>query len=58
MEKGIVAANSSIESNGQWGDFSSLNDKVLRIKFIRKVYLILTTQLIFTFGIVSIFVLV
>merc|ERR1719223_256189 len=33
-----------------------LTGKVTRIKFIRKVYLILTAQLVFTFGVVSIFV--
>lgn len=42
----------------QWGDMSGFNEKVTRIKFIRKVYLILTSQLIFTFGIVAIFVFV
>lgn len=44
---------------GQWGDFgNAFSDKVVRIGFIRKVYLIVTAQLIFTFGIVSIFVVV
>ena len=43
---------------GQWGDFGSFNDKNIRIRFIRKVYLILTAQMIFTFGIVCIFVFV
>ncbi|CAF0920741.1 unnamed protein product [Brachionus calyciflorus] len=55
VEKGIGTSNGQ---NGQWGDFNLLSDKFQRIKFIRKVYLILTTQLIFTFGVVSIFVLV
>lgn len=43
----------------QWGNLgTSLTNKATRIKFIRKVYLILTAQLIITFGIVCIFALV
>lgn len=42
----------------QWGDMSGLSEKVIRIRFIRKVYMILSAQLIFTFGIVAIFVFV
>ena len=42
--------------NQQWGSFGSgLTDKIIRIKFIRKVYLIVTTQLLFTFGICLLF---
>ena len=42
--------------NDQWGNFGTgLTDKVVRIRFIRKVYLIVTCQLVFTFGIVLIF---
>lgn len=41
------------DSSGGWGDFSI---KETRIKFIRKVYGIITVQLLFTFGIVCVFV--
>ena len=44
--------------NGQWGDFNGLSDKAVRIGFIRKVYLIVSIQLLFTFGVVLAFVLV
>ena len=53
-----------IEKEGNWGEFNmtfsnqGLNEKAIRIGFIRKVYLIVSSQLIFTFGICSIFVLV
>jgi hypothetical protein len=43
-------------NNGGWGNIHiapNLTDKVIRIKFVRKVYLILTVQLLFTFGIVA-----
>ena len=45
------ANNAQADTNqiGQWGNFGAgLTDKVVRIKFIRKVYLILTSQLLFT----------
>jgi hypothetical protein len=43
-------------TNDQWGNFGSgLTDKVVRLRFIRKVYSIVTIQLVFTFGIVLIF---
>jgi hypothetical protein len=41
-----------------WGNFNALSEKNVRIRFIRKVYLILTAQLLFTFGIVALFVFV
>lgn len=46
--------------NKGWGAFNetsnpNLRDKVIRIQFIRKVYLIVTTQLLFTFGFVCLF---
>ena len=50
---------SSIEAqdHANWGDLGAgLNDKIVRIKFIRKVYLIVSTQLVFTFGICLLFV--
>jgi len=45
-------------NDGNWGDMSGLSNKNVRLRFIRKVYLIVTSQLIFTFGICSIFVFV
>jgi len=50
--------NQASLGNNQWGNMSGLSDKVVRIRFIRKVYMILSAQLIFTFGIVAIFVFV
>lgn len=41
-----------------FGDYSSFSDKAIRRGFIRKVYLILAAQLVFTFGIVLLFSLV
>jgi len=42
--------------NGQWGNMGTgLSDKIIRIKFIRKVYLIVSVQLIFTFGVCLLF---
>jgi FtsH-binding integral membrane protein len=52
------------KGNSNWGDYnyvvsgSGLIGKEVRIGFIRKVYLIVSAQLVFTFGICSIFVLV
>jgi protein lifeguard len=45
-------------TSNSWGEFSGLVTKDDRIKFIRKVYGIITVQLLFTFGIVCIFVFV
>ena len=46
-------------SGSQWGDISGgFTDKTIRLGFIRKVYLLLSAQLLFTFGIVLVFVLV
>ena len=43
--------------DNEWGNMGNgLSDKVIRIQFIRKVYLIVTTQLIFTFGVCLLFV--
>ncbi len=59
LENGAPFQFDMKNSNGngnEWGNMSGLTDKVTRIRFIRKVYLILTTQVIFTFGIVAIFV--
>jgi hypothetical protein len=57
VEKG--RATPKIQSNdGQWGDMSGLSDKNVRIKFIRKVYLIVASQLIFSFSFICIFVFV
>ena len=43
-------------TNDQWGNFGTgLTDKVVRLRFIRKVYSIVTIQLVFTFSIVLIF---
>lgn len=50
--------NGDANQNGGFGNFNAFSDKNIRIRFVRKVYLILTCQLIFTFGIVSIFVFV
>ncbi|CAF0774059.1 unnamed protein product [Rotaria sordida] len=47
----LVAAQSS----GGWGKFNGLENKKIRLAFIRKVYAILLLQLLVTFGIVSIF---
>ena len=42
-----------------WGELgTNLDDKVIRIKFIRKVYLIVTAQLLFTFGVCLMFTVV
>jgi len=50
------AAPQGAASNEQWGNFGAgLSDKVVRLRFIRKVYSIVTIQLIFTFSIVLIF---
>ena len=49
---------SNVEGGGQWGDMGTLKDKNIRIGFIRKVYLILSAQLLFTFGFVLICVFV
>ncbi len=54
--QGSGVAGTSSANNGQWGDLGGLSDKVARIGFIRKVYLIVTTQLLFTFGVICIFV--
>ena len=44
------------QNGGQWGSMGTgLSDKIIRIKFIRKVYLIVSAQLIFTFGICLLF---
>ena len=61
LENGAPFQFDMKNSNGngnEWGNMSGLTEKVTRIRFIRKVYLILTTQLIFTFGIVALFVFV
>ena len=51
--------SNNMSRNEQWGNLGSgLNNKAIRIAFIRKVYLILSAQLIFTFGVCSIFVFV
>ena len=68
LEKGVRKSNQNFsnvggtssqqDNNGQWGDMSGLSDKNVRIGFIRKVYMIVTAQLLFTFGVVCIFVFV
>ena len=61
MQQGAAGnqpTQTNIENGNEWGNMSGLTEKVTRIRFIRKVYLILTTQLIFTFGIVALFVFV
>ena len=64
MELGFANSNPSTNQPAQvqnanpndWGNFGSgLTDKVVRIKFIRKVYCIVSVQLLFTFGICLIF---
>lgn len=45
-------------TSNSWGDFNGLVTKDNRIQFIRKVYGIITVQLLFTFGIVCVFVFV
>lgn len=50
--------NNVNQAQNQWANMLGLSQKVTRIRFIRKVYLILTAQLIFTFGLVSVFVFV
>ena len=41
----------------RWGDMgANFSDKCIRIRFIRKVYLIVSVQLMFTFGICMLFV--
>ncbi|CAF5046342.1 unnamed protein product, partial [Rotaria sp. Silwood1] len=40
---------------GQWGDFTSLDNKEIRRVFIRKVYIILMIQLSITFGLIALF---
>ena len=45
-------------SSSQWGDLTGFSDKTIRIGFIKKVYLLLSIQLLFTFGIVLVFTLV
>lgn len=54
-------AGAGSNDDGQWGQMGTgvgLNDKNIRIRFIRKVYLIVTALLVLTFGIVAIFVFV
>ena len=67
MERGIVSGSPTVNQGGSappaqnagnanWGDFGSgLTDKVVRLRFIRKVYLLVTLQLSFTFTICLIF---
>ena len=45
------------EKEGRWGNMGTLKEKNIRIGFIRKVFLILSAQLTFTFGIVLLCVL-
>ena len=56
---GYTSSNVDLEAqnqNGQWGNMGvGLTDKIIRIKFIRKVYLIVTSQLLFTFGVCLLF---
>jgi len=42
-------------AGGGWGNFGGLDDKRIRQVFVRKVYLILSIQLLITFGIIAIF---
>ena len=52
----VESQNPNQAADGQWGTFGQgLTEKVVRLKFIRKVYSIVTIQLIFTFTIVLIF---
>jgi hypothetical protein len=58
-QSGNLYGNIDLEAqnqNNQWGNMGTgLSDKIIRIKFIRKVYLIVSAQLIFTFGICLLF---
>ncbi|CAF4613213.1 unnamed protein product, partial [Rotaria sp. Silwood1] len=43
------------QGGGQWGNFTGLESKEIRRVFIRKVYLILSIQLLITFGLIAVF---
>ena len=57
-QKASQPQNQDAKGEG-WGELGTkLDDKVIRIKFIRKVYLIVTAQLLFTFGVCLMFTVV
>jgi hypothetical protein len=56
MDQTHLPPDFDTESAHLWGHFHALDEKSVRIKFIRKVYGIIFIQLLITFGIVSFFV--
>lgn len=56
MDQTQITPDVDAESAYLWGQFNALEEKSVRIKFIRKVYGIIFVQLLITFGIVSCFV--
>lgn len=58
MEKGQPSSSTTGANADQWGNLSGLSDKNVRIKFIRKVYLIVSAQLLLTFAAICVFVFV